>query len=213
MTIDDTRTAYDTVADNYAEAVGDYLDTQPFDVALLAVLAGLARGAILDVGTGPGGVAAHLVALGHESWGLDLSASMVQVARARHPGVRYEVGDMAHLPVETGSLGGLVAYYSVIHTEPERLPSLFAEFARSLGAGAPLLLVFQMPGDGSAVEHRRVEHGYGHAVALDAWRLSPDYVVELLEGAGFAHFATSIREPRADEKTRQGYVLARRVEG
>jgi hypothetical protein len=65
-------------------------------------------------------------------------------------------------------------------------------------------MAFQV-GDG-AVHH--LEQGYGHAISLDVYRLSPEHVVELLGAAGFVVHARLIREPEAPEKVRQAYLLA-----
>ena len=208
MTDDETRTSYDLVAEDYAEQSAGELERRPLDRALLAVVGELAMGPIVDVGCGPGATTAHLVALGLDAYGVDLSPGMVAVARASWPGIRFEVGTMEALDTDAASLGGLVAFYSIIHTPPDRLPHVFAEFHRVLRPGSPVLLVFQI-GD----EHRRIEHGYGHDVALDAWRWQPDRVAALLGEAGLALVATTVREPAdATEKGPRAYVLARKPE-
>ncbi|MDT7711983.1 MAG: hypothetical protein QOG46_672 [Pseudonocardiales bacterium] len=43
-----------------------------------------------------------------------------------------------------GALGGIVAWYSIIHTPPEELPVVFAEFHRVLAPDGHLLLTFQV---------------------------------------------------------------------
>ena len=205
VTDHDIRTSYDTVAQAYA-ATNDRLS--PLDRALLGVVAELATGPVADVGCGPGRSTAYLSGLGCEVFGVDLSSGMVEVARGLWPGVRFEVARMQDLPCPDAALGGIVAFWSIIHTERHELPRTFAEFARAVRADGPLLLAFQV-GD----EQVHIEHGYGHDVSIDAWRWQPERIVELLATAGFVHESTSIREPAHGEKTRQAYVLARRVEG
>ena len=58
----------------------------------------LAGGApVIEVGTGPGHVAAFLAEAGADATGLDITPEMVDEARRRYPGVSYQVGDLRRL--------------------------------------------------------------------------------------------------------------------
>ncbi|MFD1537442.1 class I SAM-dependent methyltransferase [Nonomuraea guangzhouensis] len=46
---------------------------------------------------------------------VDLSPKMVEVARQRYSGLRFEVGSMTALDLKDGELGGVVAWYSTHH--------------------------------------------------------------------------------------------------
>ncbi|MGZ4550256.1 MAG: class I SAM-dependent DNA methyltransferase [Blastococcus sp.] len=206
--LDSVRAAYDTVAADYAELLRTELARKPLDRAMLGAFAELvhvdAEAPVADVGCGPGRVTAHLHTLGLPVFGIDLSPAMVAVARRTHPDLRFDEGSMTALDLPDASLGGLVAWYSVIHTPPELLPGVFAEFARVLRPAGHLLLAFQA---GDELVH--LEQAYGHPLSLDAYRLDPGRVVDLLERAGFDVHAQLVREPEPPEKTRQAYLLAR----
>jgi ubiquinone/menaquinone biosynthesis C-methylase UbiE len=206
-----TRTAYDTVAESYASTLHDHLAGATFDRVMLdafAELVGSGGGPVVEVGCGPGRITGYLRSLGLDVSGVDLSPAMIEVARRRCPGVEFSVGSMTALEAADGSLAGLVAWYSIIHTPPSVLPAVFAEFRRVLRDDGLVLLAFQV---GDEVVH--VEQAYGHAgLAVDAYRLSPDLVASLLVDAGFAVEARLVREARESvppEKTPQAYLLAK----
>ena len=208
MSDNETRASYDLVAESYAAQFTHELDDRPLDRALLATVGELADGPIADLGCGPGAATAFLVNLGHEAFGVDLSPGMVAVARAAWPGIRFEVGSMENLNTDAASLGAIVAFYSIIHTPPSRLPLVFGEFARVLRAGGPVLLAFQVGAD----EHRRIESGFGQEVTLDAWRWNPETISGLLVAAGFELIATTVREPAdTTEKGPRAYMIARKL--
>jgi SAM-dependent methyltransferase len=205
-----TRSAYDTVAADYADLLRDELAGRPLDQALLAAFAGLVRvagdGPVAEAGCGPGRVTAHLAGLGLTIFGVDLSPGMLAVARRAHPGLRFTQGRLDALPVADGALAGLAAWYSIIHTPPERLGAVFAEFSRALRPGAELILAFQA-GD----EKVHLSQAYGHTISLDAYRLSPTRVEDLLTAAGLVTHTRVLRDPGPREKTPQAYLLARRI--
>jgi SAM-dependent methyltransferase len=205
--IEATRSAYDKVAADYEVLLRDELAEKPVDRAMLGMfaeqVAAADSGPVADLGCGPGRVTAHLATLGLDAFGVDLSPGMVAVARQAHPGLRFEVGTMAALDIPDASLAGAVAWYSIIHTPPERQAGIFAEFARVVRPGGWLLLAFQV---GEEVVH--LQHAYGHDIDLHTRRQSPERIRELLADAGFAEFARLVRQPVAPEKSAQGYMLA-----
>ncbi|MEU9085888.1 class I SAM-dependent methyltransferase [Streptomyces sp. NPDC048357] len=211
------RASYDAVAVDYARLVGRELVHKPLDRAMLAAFAEYVRGdrmrgdegrggrAVADLGCGPGRVTAHLDGLGVRAFGVDLSPAMVAVARRTYPGLRFEVGSMTALDVADGVLGGVLAWYSTVHTPPAELPVMFAEFARVLAPGGHALIAFKA-GD----ERVRLEHAYGHPVELDVYWTPPDLVAGLLAGAGLTEVARLVRGPDARENSPQGFLLARK---
>ncbi|GAA3563851.1 class I SAM-dependent methyltransferase [Amycolatopsis ultiminotia] len=203
-----TRTAYDTVAESYAELLRDALAESTWDRAVLGAFAELAGpGPVGDLGCGPGRLTGYLASLGLDVFGVDLSPGMVEVARRTHPDLRFEVGSLAALDIADGALAGALAWYSLIHTPRPDLPVLAAELARVVAPGGWLLTAFQV-GD----EVRHIENAYGHDIRADAYRLPVDLVSGVLTDAGFVVQARLVREPEPPhEKTPQAYLTARKV--
>ncbi|HET7503334.1 MAG TPA: methyltransferase domain-containing protein [Kofleriaceae bacterium] len=87
--------------------------------ALLDAVAVRAGSRLLDIGCGPAAWAADVVARGIELVGIDLSAEMVEQARARHSGVagaarvEFRQGDAEALPFEASTFDAAVSSYSV----------------------------------------------------------------------------------------------------
>ena len=108
------RATYDAVATAYADRLGDELDRKPFDRWLLDRVAGLADGSpVVDVGTGPGHVAAYLAAAGADATGVDLSPGMVEEARTplSRPDLQRRKPDQ---PASTARGVGLGRHHGVV---------------------------------------------------------------------------------------------------
>ncbi len=203
-----TRTAYDKVAVDYEALLRDHLAGSVLDRAVLGAFAELVDGPVADIGCGPGRITAYLASLGVDVYGVDLSPGMVAVARERHPDLRFEVGSMTELGLPDGSLGGVVAWYSLIHVPPEHHYDVLVGFHRVLRPGGHLVLAFQV-GD----ERRDLTEGYGHQITLAAYRLPLERIAELLVKAGFEARFRLVREPEPpNEKTPQGYLVVRKPE-
>jgi SAM-dependent methyltransferase len=208
--LDSTRTAYDTVAVDYAETLRDHLAGSTWDRAILGAFTELVNaaggGRVADIGCGPGRVTEHLHTLGLDVFGIDLSPEMIAVARKWYPHLDFQLGVMPGLSIEDGALAGIVAWYSIIHTPPERHPEIFTDFHRMLSPGGHLLLAFQ-----AGNERRHVEHAYGHDVSCDAYRLPPEEIIEKLGEVGFTTVSRLMREPEGElEATQQVYLVARK---
>jgi SAM-dependent methyltransferase len=176
------KASYEVVAEAYAEQFFDELSRKPFDRALLDAFAEdlAGRGPVLDVGCGPGHIARYLSEHGVAAAGFDLSPAMVELARRLNPGLDFSAGDMRALDVATGSLAGIVAFYSVIHVQRAEVAGVLAGFRRALAKDGRLLVSVH-GGEGSI--HR--DEFLGHAVPFEATLFSLGEIVALVEEAGF----------------------------
>lgn len=201
------RAGYAPVARAYREALLDELAGKPLDRAFLAAFAERCAGRpILEVGCGPGQVARFLAGQGADVEGSDLSPEMIAEARDAHPGLRFTVADMQALPHPTASLGGVVAFYAIVHRGPDELAAPLAEWRRVLAPGGLLALAFHL-GDGAI----HVDELFGCATSLDFFLHRPEAVVGALAAAGFTLEARLDRAPYpgAEHPTERCYLLAR----
>jgi SAM-dependent methyltransferase len=100
---------------------------------------------VLDVGCGPGDVAAAAAARGATAVGVDIAPAMVALARTLHPQVEFVRGDAQQLRFADDSFDAVVANFAVPHLgRPERAA---AEFARVLSPGGKVALsTWDVPG-------------------------------------------------------------------
>ncbi|MEO3874126.1 class I SAM-dependent methyltransferase [Nonomuraea sp. B12E4] len=202
-----TAGAYDAIAVVYADFARDSFDDLPLDRAVLAAFADYVRaadavtGPVAELGCGPGQTTALLRDLGLDTFGVDLSPVMIDLAREAYPDLRFEVGSMDALDLADGELGGIVSWYSIIHVPPRELPPYFAEFRRVLAPGGHLLLGF-FESDGEAVQE------FDHKVT-PAYRWPIDELGALVRAAGFDEVGRMLREPQEGERFRRGHLLMR----
>lgn len=93
------------------------------------------------------------------------------------------------LPVADASLGGILAWYSLIHTPPAELPAALVEFARAVAPGGSLLIGFF---DGPP------RQPFARAVT-EAYFWSAEALSDLLAPAGFTVSHQERRERASDE--------------
>ena len=196
--------AYDAIADLYADLFRDALDELHLDRAMISAFAAMVpAGPVADLGCGPGRGTALLHDLGVDAFGLDVSPGMIARARADHPHLRFDEGDMTALDLPDGGLAGVLSWYSTIHLAPEELPLAFAEFHRVLAPGGLVMLAFQSTDEG-------VAEAFDHKVAL-AYRRPVDDMAELAAQVGLVEVARLLRRPAENERPiPSGCLLARR---
>jgi len=203
----DLAHSYDAVAADYAKQFAGELTGKPFDRDLLDAYAATVTGPVLDVGCGPAGhVTRYLADRGVAIGGVDLSPGVVELAADTHPDLHFEVADLRALPAADASLGGLVAFYSVIHLPREQLPAAFTEFHRALRPGGTLLIA--MHGGTGEVS---ADNWFDLDVSFRATLVELPELVQLIEGAGLTVTERHERPPYSFEHpTQRLYVLATR---
>lgn len=197
MAVDDVRDAYGRRADEYADLFASTEAMDERDRKLVSQWAGELTGPIIDAGCGPGQWTDYLRRQGCDVEGVDLVPQFVEIARSRFPGHPYRVGELDDLGVPDRSVAGILSWYSIIHTAPDDVPRILAEFARCLRGGGGLVLgMFEGP---------RVEP-FDHAVTT-AYYWSIEEMSQRLVAAGFQVEAT---DSRMGEKRQQATIIARR---
>ena len=201
-----TRHSYDLVAARYAAELGDELAGKPLDRALLDAVAELADGPVLDVGCGPGHVAAYL-ARRVPVVGVDLSPQM-----CAHASVPVCAGDMTALPFRSHSVSALVCLYAVIHLDAAERAAAYAEFARVLRPGGHALVAFHVrDAETSAGQAKTLTRWWDNEVELTFRFLDPDAETRALAEAGLTVTARLDRapDPRVEHASDRAYLLAR----
>jgi uncharacterized protein YceH (UPF0502 family) len=205
---DRVRAAYGARAAEYADLIAGELDGLAFERWLLdRVVTEAGSRPVVDAGCGPGHVTAYLDAAGADARGIDLTPQMVEEARSRFPGVRYDVGDLTRLmrPESAAGWGGVLGWYSLIHLAGSEFPAAVAALARPLAPGGVLVLGLH----GGDDVRRSLFAG---DVPLDLVLHRPADVVAAVTAAGLDDVEWYLRGPlaRREETTDRLYVLARR---
>jgi hypothetical protein len=115
-------------------------------------------------------------------------------ARVAYPGIPIRTGSLDALDVSTGTVGGVLAWYSLIHHEPDTIRTPLMELSRVL-SGALLIGFF----DGHVVEK------FDHAV-VPAYRWPVCNLCDELVAAGFEVVDTHARTTTGQRS--HGAILA-----
>jgi ubiquinone/menaquinone biosynthesis C-methylase UbiE len=204
------RENYDRLAVAYAERYANELQSKPLDRELLNRMATevRARGAVCDMGCGPGHIARFLRDAGASVFGLDLSPGMVEQARKLNPDISFQAGDMMALTLPDDEVAGIVAFYAIVNVSPDCLPKVFKEMARVLQPEGLLLLSFHI---GNEIVHP--DELLGQRISMDFFFFQPAVIRQHLEAAGLVIEDVIEREPYAPEveyQSRRAYIFARK---
>jgi SAM-dependent methyltransferase len=175
--------AYSARAAEYIELLGSVEAMHPSDRELIGTWGGQVVGPAIDAGCGPGHWTAYLASRGVDIRGIDLAPAFIDHARRAHPDLRFATGSLDALDASDASLGGVLAWYSLIHHAPDAMGSALDEIARVLRPGGLLLVGFF---DGTAIEP------FDHAV-VTAYRWPVADLSERLRASGFEIVETHTR--------------------
>lgn len=102
------------------------------------ILDGLPVGDALDAACGTGRLTARLAGRGFRMTGVDGSAQMLALAKARVPAGTFAVGDLADLPLPDAAVDLVTTALALTHVT--ELGPVYAEFARVLRPGGDLIV-------------------------------------------------------------------------
>lgn len=179
----DVRDSYSRWADEYVRLLGSMTSVHGSDRQLVTDWATQIDGPVIDVGSGPGQWTDHLASLGCDVRGVEPTPEFVEHAREAYPSRRFDVGSAEALSEPSGSVAGILAWYSLIHHRPGDIDVALAEFARALRPGGGLLIGFFT---GPSVEP------FDHTVAT-AYRWPAQDMSARLEAAGIRTVETHTR--------------------
>jgi SAM-dependent methyltransferase len=204
MAWDSLGSTYDVVAAKYEARFIDELRDKPFDRELLTGFARSAGDPVAEIGCGPGHIGAFVAQGGRRVFGVDLSAHMARLAAVRLDGA--VVGDMRSLPLPSDSLGGLLAFYSVIHVRRAELGAVMAEFCRVVRPGGVVLFSAH---EGQGELER--DEWFDEPVPVVATLFDLDELVTASRGAGLEVTRAERRRPYPTElDTFRLYVQVRK---
>ena len=187
VTFEKTRAGYERRSADYIAMFPSIAATDPQDRDLIQAWAIDQTGPLLDVGCGPGHWTGWLHGQGLDIEGIDPVPTFIEQAQQSFPDVRFRVGRAEELGVETSSLGGILAWYSLIHTDPALLGETFSEFARALRPGGGLCVGFF---EGPQLVP------FDHPVS-EAFFWPVDRISAVIERAGFSVVSTVTRQDPA----------------
>lgn len=170
----------------------------PSDLQIVSTWASDVEGCVIDAGCGPGHWTDLLRRQGGAVLGIDQVPEFIAHARDTFPATDFATGSLESLPAESGSVGGILSWYSLIHYEPSALQVPLREFRRVIRPGGTLLVGFF---EGAAVER------FAHAVT-PAYRWPVEAISAELGRAGFDVVESHVR--RSENQRPQAAVSARR---
>jgi ubiquinone/menaquinone biosynthesis C-methylase UbiE len=153
MSVARAREAYAACSAEYISLFGTIEAAAAQDRECVLAWARTVTGRIIDVGCGPGHWTNFLHEHGAEVDGVDPVPEFIEAARQRYSAVDYRAGHADRLDVEDASLGGILAWYSLIHTDPDQIGGLLTEFARCIRSGGSLLIGFFEGGELVPFDH------------------------------------------------------------
>jgi ubiquinone/menaquinone biosynthesis C-methylase UbiE len=198
---------YDSVAKEYAEQFLREHEKKPLDREILQRFSQIVKDKkpVWDFGCGPGQTTRYLADLGVEISGLDISAESLRQAGKLHPEIHFRKGNLLDLEFEDRSIGGIVAFYAIVHFSEKQVERAFREIWRVLQPGGAFLFTFHI-GD----ETMHVTEFLGKETDVDFMFFETDFISRCLQEVGFKKIEVIERDPYPDVEyqSRRAYVFA-----
>jgi SAM-dependent methyltransferase len=203
VTWEQLRSSYDVVASKYETRFLDELRDKPRDRELLRAFSESVSDPVFEIGCGPGQIGVFVRQRGRRVFGLDLSPQMARLANRRLDGAL--AADMRSLPLAPERIGGLIAFYSLIHVRRADLCTALREFHRVLRPGGRVLFSAH-EGQGEVERDQFLEE----PVPFVATLFELDELVDASRAAGLTVSLAERRTPYPSESTVRLYVEATR---
>lgn len=206
-----TAGMYDSLAEEYADAFTGEHEKKPIDREILLRFSREIAGGnpVWDFGCGPGQTSRYLKDLGVDVSGLDLSEKILERTRADHPDIHFRQGNILDLDFVDCSIGGIVAFYTIVHFSEEQVKQAFREVFRVLRKGGLFLFTYHI-GEGAI----HLEEFLGRKVDIDFMFFKTDFIHHCLQKAGFDGIEIIERDPYpgVEYQSRRAYVFAGKPE-
>ena len=135
---------YDHCAPSYSKDRSDLAERE-----LNLVTDRLSHGSsVLDVGCGSGVPIAGYLAKHYKVTGVDISTSMIELAKRNVPSGRLIKSDIMSVNFEKDAFDAIVSFYSVFHVPRDEHQELFRRFALWLRPGGFLLVTLALQDEG-----------------------------------------------------------------
>lgn len=186
------QNTYDILAEDYNEHFKDEHNKKPKDQEVLSRFVELVRGKnnIWDIGCGSGHTTKYLFDLGVKISGLDLSASMIEIAKNQYQNIHFEQGNMLHLNFEDNSIDAVISFYSIVHFSKAEVKTAFKEIYKVLKTNGLFLFTFHI---GENIVH--LNQFLSKHIDIDFMFFDVDFIFQVLKNIGFKNIETIQREP------------------
>jgi ubiquinone/menaquinone biosynthesis C-methylase UbiE len=126
-----TIDTYNRMSSEYDAETADFWKRFPHTI--IDKFAGITKGRVLDVGSGPGRDGLILQEKGLDVTCLDASEKMVELSKSR--GLNSIVGDFCALSFQDASFDGVWAYTALLHVPKPEIGTALSEISRVLKKG------------------------------------------------------------------------------
>jgi ubiquinone/menaquinone biosynthesis C-methylase UbiE len=200
---------YNKTARNYADKYLDELSKKHLDRLLLKSFASenFNKGKLIDLGCGPGQTTKYLFDCGlTDLIGVDISQSMVTVAKSIHPMLNFETADILNLKYPDKTFGSAIAFYSIVHFDFMQMEIAFKEIKRVLKDNGEFLFSFHI---GDNVVH--LDDFLDHQVNIDFYFFDTKKITDLLTKTGFEIIDAIERPPYqgVEYPSKRAYIWAK----